>query len=134
MCRYAFLPLLILLLPSQDRVDALCRALTSSWVRQQQQQAAPESKSPEELCEFFEGFEATGRDATLTGIYSLDDLKALGRTRTWCPYFLARHFINFSNVVVFNYQVNTNTHTHTHARARGGVSCVFDVVFTILCA
>lgn len=38
------------------------------------------------------------------GIYSLDDLKAFGREKGWCPYFLARHIINHANVLVYNYQ------------------------------
>jgi hypothetical protein len=40
-----------------------------------------------------------------TGIYNLDDLKALGTKNGWCPYFAARHAIAFANVVVYNYQV-----------------------------
>jgi len=34
----------------------------------------------------------------------LEDLKAFGRTKGWCPYFLARHIIGYANVVVYNYQ------------------------------
>jgi hypothetical protein len=30
------------------------------------------------LCEYYEGFESEGRELQLTGIYSLDDLKAYG--------------------------------------------------------
>lgn len=40
----------------------------------------------------------------MRGVYSLDDLKALGRKEGYCPYFLARHAVNFANVVVFSYQ------------------------------
>ena len=48
---------------------------------------------------------STGTDANIpAGIYSLDDIKALGRKRGWCPYFLTRHVINFANVIVYNYQ------------------------------
>jgi hypothetical protein len=49
------------------------------------------------LCRF-------GTDADLKGIYNLDDLKALGKVKGWCPYFLTRHIISYANVVVFNYQ------------------------------
>ena len=79
----------------------MCRALTTSWVRQQHRD---EQKSADELCPYFEGFDKNGADASLTGIYDLHDLKTLGRRETWCPYFLARHLINLANVVIFNYQ------------------------------
>jgi DNA excision repair protein ERCC-2 len=37
------------------------------------------------------------------GIYTLDDLKDFGRKYKQCPYFLARHFLLQSNVIVYNY-------------------------------
>ena len=46
-----------------------------------------------------------GPDGRLdAGVYSLHDLRVLGRKKKWCPYFLARHMIAFANVVVFSYQ------------------------------
>lgn len=38
------------------------------------------------------------------GVYTLHDLRVMGRKRQWCPYFLARHMIAYANVVVYNYQ------------------------------
>jgi DNA excision repair protein ERCC-2 len=38
------------------------------------------------------------------GVYTLHDLRAFGRKKGWCPYFLARHMMAFSNVIVYNYQ------------------------------
>jgi hypothetical protein len=38
------------------------------------------------------------------GVYTLHDLRVFGRKQGWCPYFLARHMMAFSNVVVYNYQ------------------------------
>ncbi len=38
------------------------------------------------------------------GIYSLDDLKGFGTEKGWCPYFLARHVISHTNILVYNYQ------------------------------
>lgn len=38
------------------------------------------------------------------GVYTLHDLRSLGRKKGWCPYFLARHMIAFANVVVWSYQ------------------------------
>ena len=57
------------------------------------------------LCSFYEGYERQGTDAGVPpGVYDLEDLKALGRRRGWCPYFLTRHVIHYADVVVFNYQ------------------------------
>lgn len=36
--------------------------------------------------------------------YSLEDLREFGKSKGWCPYFLARHMINFANVIVYSYQ------------------------------
>ena len=64
-------------------------------------------------CEFFEDFESAGEKAVLPpGVYTLHDLRAFGRTKKWCPYFLARNMIAFANVVVYNYQY--------YARPEGG--------------
>ena len=37
-------------------------------------------------------------------MYTLHDLRAFGRAKGWCPYFLARHMLAFCNVLVYNYQ------------------------------
>lgn len=37
-------------------------------------------------------------------VYTLSDLKAFGKEKGWCPYFLARHVISYANVIVCNYQ------------------------------
>lgn len=34
----------------------------------------------------------------------LKDLRAFGKQKGWCPYFLARHMVQFANVVVYSYQ------------------------------
>lgn len=38
------------------------------------------------------------------GVYTLADLRALGRQRRICPYFLARQMVKYANVVVYSYQ------------------------------
>jgi DNA excision repair protein ERCC-2 len=38
------------------------------------------------------------------GVYTLADLRALGRQRRVCPYFLARQMVKYANVVVYSYQ------------------------------
>jgi len=84
----------------RESVDTRCRSLTASWVRQR---AAGDGS--EELCEFFENLEKQGTDAALKdGVFTLDELKELARERGWCPYFFARHAIEFADVVVYNYQ------------------------------
>ncbi len=46
-----------------------------------------------------------GSDSVMPpGIYSLDDLKEFGTEKGWCPYFLARHVISHTNILVYNYQ------------------------------
>lgn len=47
-----------------------------------------------------QGFEAVGRQIPIPpGIYSLDDLKAYGRRKGWCPYYLARHSVRSTPVL-----------------------------------
>lgn len=44
--------------------------------------------------QYFEGFTLEGKESTLpVGVYSIDDLKEYGRSRNWCPYFLARYAV-----------------------------------------
>jgi DNA excision repair protein ERCC-2 len=57
------------------------------------------------LCAWYEGLEGGGADAALPhGVYTLADLRSVGRKKGWCPYFLARRTLAFANVVVYNYQ------------------------------
>lgn len=37
------------------------------------------------------------------GVYTLADLRSLGRERRICPYFLARHMVKHANVIVYSY-------------------------------
>lgn len=55
------------------------------------------------LCEYFEGFQRTGMDTTLNGIYSLDDIRTLGLERHWCPYYTVRRYISHANIIIYNY-------------------------------
>eukprot|EP00232_Nephroselmis_pyriformis_P011466 CAMPEP_0182884768 /NCGR_PEP_ID=MMETSP0034_2-20130328/19199_1 /TAXON_ID=156128 /ORGANISM="Nephroselmis pyriformis, Strain CCMP717" /LENGTH=743 /DNA_ID=CAMNT_0025017989 /DNA_START=145 /DNA_END=2373 /DNA_ORIENTATION=+ len=85
---------------SRESVDAKCRRLTASWVRERA------VDNPDiETCSFYEQYESSGAEALLPpGVYTLHDLRVFGREKGWCPYFLARHMISVSNVVVYNYQ------------------------------
>ncbi|GMN48780.1 hypothetical protein TIFTF001_017943 [Ficus carica] len=85
---------------NRDSVDAACRKLTASWVR------ALAAENPDvPTCEFLETYEKAGSAAVLPpGVYTLQDLRAFGKEKGWCPYFLARHMVQFANVVVYSYQ------------------------------
>ncbi|KAI3840738.1 hypothetical protein MKX03_026633 [Papaver bracteatum] len=85
---------------SRDSVDAACRKLTASWVRE----AAVKSPGIP-TCDFFENYERAGSNAILpSGVYTLQDLRTFGKEKGWCPYYLARHMVQFANVVVYSYQ------------------------------
>ncbi|NWY08002.1 ERCC2 helicase, partial [Nothoprocta ornata] len=80
-------------------VDSGCLRLTASYVRAQRQHDA---SLP--ACRFYEEFDTHGREVPIPyGVYNLDDLKAYGRQKGWCPYFLARYSILHANIVVYSY-------------------------------
>lgn len=100
-----------------EAVDAQCRKMTASWVRARggkqpqpngdaAQNENNSSTADVELCSFYENYDARKSDATMLepGIYSVEDLKALGAQKGWCPYFLTRYVVTFADVVVYNYQ------------------------------
>ncbi|XP_028548310.1 general transcription and DNA repair factor IIH helicase subunit XPD isoform X2 [Dendrobium catenatum] len=98
---------------SRDSIDSSCRRLTASWVRalaaDREQSSRGESLQPSgaiPTCPFFESYDKASRDAILlpSGVYTLEDLRAFGRDRKWCPYFLARNMIQYANIVVYSYQ------------------------------
>ncbi|XP_063177665.1 general transcription and DNA repair factor IIH helicase subunit XPD [Chroicocephalus ridibundus] len=80
-------------------VDSRCLSLTASYVRARHQR---DRSLP--ACRFFEEFDTHGREVPIPyGVYNLDDLKAHGRQKGWCPYFLTRYSILHANVVVYSY-------------------------------
>lgn len=90
----------VLAAENRDSVDAGCRKLTASWVRAM---AAENPNVP--TCQFFENYERAASAAVLPpGVYTLQDLRMFGKEKGWCPYFLARHMVQFANVVVYSYQ------------------------------
>lgn len=80
-------------------VDSRCHSVTASWVREK-------AKAGESVgsCRFYETLEET-QDSLLipSGVYTLDDLKAFGRQKGVCPYFLARKAMEVANVVIYSY-------------------------------
>lgn len=97
-----------------EAVDGQCRKMTASWVRARAAATATgasthaDGQEPQavELCGFYESYEARKSDDTVlpAGIYSIDDLKAEGQRRGWCPYFMTRYVVSFADVIVYNYQ------------------------------
>jgi len=85
---------------SRESVDAKCRTLTASWVRERH-----EKDAAVKVCTFFEEYENQGAEALLeAGVYTLEELRNVGSQKGWCPYFLSRHMIAYANVIVYNYQ------------------------------
>lgn len=81
------------------KVDAFCHKLTASYIRSKH---AANPSIP--VCSFYEDFEDGGREEELPkGLYNLEDLKAYGSNKGWCPYYFARHLINNAQVVVYSY-------------------------------
>jgi DNA excision repair protein ERCC-2 len=37
-------------------------------------------------------------------ISNADDLKQLGESKGWCPYFMTRRLLHHANIIVYNYQ------------------------------
>lgn len=88
---------------SQERdgkaVDGKCHQLTASFIRNQHK-----TNPNIPICDFYENFDATGRDIPLgPGVYALDDLRQLGRHTGYCPYFLARSAMAQAHVIVYSY-------------------------------
>jgi len=117
----------------REAVDSICRSMTASWVRTKagvkpkegasatnannagrssSSSSCSSSSSAEagidesiELCGYYETYDKESSKADVpSGVYSLDDMKDLGRKYGWCPYFMARELLNRANIVVYNYQ------------------------------
>ena len=55
-------------------------------------------------CSFYDNFEARSDQYNFPrDIFTLDDLKKLGKQTDMCPYFLARRFLISADVIVYNY-------------------------------
>ncbi|KAJ1886522.1 TFIIH/NER complex ATP-dependent 5'-3' DNA helicase subunit [Kickxella alabastrina] len=79
-------------------VDAKCRQLTASWVRNK-------AKTEEvELCDFYEKIQTMDpADLLPTGVYTLEDLTDYGRENGICPYYLSRRVIPFADVIIYSF-------------------------------
>jgi DNA excision repair protein ERCC-2 len=84
-------------------IDAKCHNLTASWIRQRAKQHPGEEIA---TCKFYENIEDFGGKNGLSlpaGVYTMDDLKAYGRTNGLCPYFLSRLTLQHANVIIYSY-------------------------------
>lgn len=80
-------------------VDAKCYGLTASYVRERHN-----LDETTNVCQYYEWWSTEGKETIMPpGIYSIDDLKQVGHTRTWCPYFMARQAIISAQIVVYSY-------------------------------
>jgi DNA excision repair protein ERCC-2 len=84
-------------------IDSLCRNLTTYWVREK----AKEFKNPEEagikLCKYYEQVEIEGIDTSLTGVYTLEEIKKYSENKGLCPYFTSRNYMEIANIIVFSF-------------------------------
>jgi len=66
----------------REAVDAACRSLTSSWVREANQR----NPGSVETCSYYDNFQAAGEATSLpSGVYDLEELQKWGKQRGWCP-------------------------------------------------
>mgnify|MGYP006288918001 CR=1 FL=1 len=63
-------------------------------------------------------------------MYSLADLREFAKKKGWCPYFLARHWLAFANVVVYNYQYMIDPKV---SQVGGGLVCAAWPFFVTAC-
>ena len=93
-------------LDDREKVDSACRSLTASWVRDRNEErkkpAAKMMQNKEVIdiedlgtfCQYYENFmDKQDRYQMPRGIFTLDDLRELGKREGMCPYFLARRYL-----------------------------------------
>ncbi|CAF0855109.1 unnamed protein product [Rotaria sp. Silwood1] len=80
-------------------VDSACMNLTASYIREQ----AKQDRSIK-TCSYYEQYDKNGREESIPyGVYNLEDMKLYGKTKHWCPYFLARYILTHANAIVYSY-------------------------------
>lgn len=87
-----------------DAINAKCRLMTSSILKDSGMDVDEGSDVTESSsCEFYEKYKLLAGPLK-SGVYTIDDLKAIGIEEGWCPYFYSRKMLAEANVVVFSYQ------------------------------
>ncbi|GMT18353.1 hypothetical protein PFISCL1PPCAC_9650, partial [Pristionchus fissidentatus] len=80
-------------------IDGACQKLTVSFIRAKKRMSDPDL--PE--CPFFEKLDSTPQFELPNGVWNLSDLKQLGSSAGFCPYFVARKAMSKANIVVYSY-------------------------------
>jgi len=89
-------------LPTADAINARCRVLTSSGVGSSNAATPDMEDAVGGGCSYYEKYKIGGE--LKNGVYTIDDLKAIGLDEGWCPYYYSRRALQEANVVVFSYQ------------------------------
>lgn len=77
------------------------------------------------MCEYFENLENGDRNfEDVSGVYTLENMKALGRQKKLCPYFLAQRLIEEANIVVCNYPYLVDSRVSQVLYKRIGSDCI----------
>ena len=86
-----------------DAINSKCRMMTS--LRDSGMMDVDEGENSS-ACTYFSRYEElkNGNVRLKSGVYTIDDLKALGIEEGWCPYFYSRRMLQQAHVVVFSYQ------------------------------
>ncbi|KAG5519851.1 hypothetical protein PMAC_000126 [Pneumocystis sp. 'macacae'] len=80
-------------------VDARCRGLTASFIREKRKEGEKIN-----LCLYYENLNFLDlHDLIPYGVFTFTDLIEYGEKNKQCPYFIARRMIPFCNVVVYSY-------------------------------
>ncbi|TEB18611.1 adenosine tri phosphatase [Perkinsus sp. BL_2016] len=87
-----------------DAINAKCRLLTSK--RLGLSTDMEDSDGGSGGCQYFTRYEEMKNSGVKlrSGVYTVEDLKAIGLEEGWCPYFYSRRMLAEANVVVFSYQ------------------------------
>jgi DNA excision repair protein ERCC-2 len=82
-----------------EAINAKCRMMTSKLVDIEDSESG-------EKCSFFSRYEELKNSGVKlkSGVYTVEDLKAIGLEEGWCPYYYSRRMLAEANVVVFSYQ------------------------------
>lgn len=77
-------------------VDARCHNLTAPWIRE-----AAQAGQDIETCSFYEDLERGDvREIVPDAIYTLDDIKELGKVKKTCPYYMARRLVSSPAILI----------------------------------
>jgi DNA excision repair protein ERCC-2 len=88
-----------------EAINAKCRLMTSKLLNDVEDIGNTEG-SESGSCSFHSRYdEMKSAGVKLrSGVYTVEDLKAIGLEEGWCPYFYSRRMLSEAHVVVFSYQ------------------------------